>query len=204
MAGISLLATESTTTPVAAAGPRLVAIVPLLGAAAIVGLAVGGIRSDLGLGAAAAVAIVAAVAGRHDAHTGRIPNRYVLAALGVVGVATLLLVLTGERAIGDVLADHVAALLLSGAPLLFLVWFVVPALVGGGDWKLLGALGLALGLTAPLAVGALIVLMFGSVLGDAVARRRRHVFLGPHLAVAYAFVVALLVWSPSWLDGVLS
>lgn len=202
MTGIPLLETESPTTAVVLAVPRLVAPSALVVMSGLVGLGAGAIRSDLGLGGTAAVAVVAAVSGHHDARSGRIPNRYVLVVLGLVVAVAALLVLVGDRSTSGLLADQLAALLLGGAPLLFVIWLVTPALVGGGDWKLLGALSIAIGLTEPLAAGAMVALVFVSVAGDAVLRRSRHVFLGPHLAVAYVCVVALLLWSPDGFDRV--
>lgn len=203
MTGIPLLATESPTTAAVLARPRLVAPTALVAMSGLVGLGAGAIRGDLGVGGAAAVAVVAVVSGHHDSRSGRIPNRYVLVVLGLVVAVAALLVLVGERSTAGLVSDQLTAVLLGGAPLLFLIWLVAPALVGGGDWKLLGALGLALGLTEPLAAGAMVALVFVSVAGDAVLRRRRHVLLGPHLALAYVVVVAFLLWSPDGFDGVL-
>lgn len=203
MTRIPLLATESPTNAAVLAGPRLVAPIALVAMSGLVGLGAVAIRGDLGLGGAAAIAVVAAVSGHHDARSGRIPNRYVLVVLGLVVAGAALLVLVGDRSTSGLLANQLAALLLGGAPLLFVIWLVTPALVGGGDWKLLGALSLALGLTEPLAAGAMVALVFVSVAGDAVLRRRRHVLLGPHLALAYVVVVAVLLWSPDGFDGVL-
>ena len=45
--------------------------------------------------------------------------------------------------------DIVAGVVLSGAPLLFAIWLVAPRLIGGGDWKLLAVMGVAIGYLDP-------------------------------------------------------
>ena len=76
--------------------------------------------------------------------------------------------------------------LLGGGPTLFLLWLVRPALVGGGDWKLLLAQGAALGLVAPVAAG--LVLLFAAPVAGVQRLTRRglpSVALGPGLAAGF-------------------
>ena len=82
-----------------------------------------------------------------------------------------------------------AGWLLSGAPLLAVIWLVRPSIVGGGDVKLLSVLGCTLGLLAPHAVCVSILVAIIVALGQSVAARGRHVVLGPGFAVGYAVAV---------------
>jgi Flp pilus assembly protein protease CpaA len=94
------------------------------------------------------------------------------------------------------LADLTAGLVLSGAPAMFVIWLVAPRVLGGGDWKLLSVLGIAVGYVAPL--GATVIVMGAFVGGVAAAAfvRRRNVILGPPLALGYVAAVAAVVAFP--------
>lgn len=152
-------------------------------------------------GAAAALPIagvgaLAAVGAVSDVRTGRIPNRLTLGALAILAGSLVIVAVIDDRSLGSLSADLAAGLVLSGAPAMFLVWLVTPGAVGGGDWKLLGVLGMAVGFVAPL--GAAVILTAASVVGLTVAAfsRRRHIILGPPLALGYAAAVAAVVIAP--------
>ena len=92
--------------------------------------------------------------------------------------------------------------LLSGAAFLAMAWFVRPALVGGGDWKLLTALGAAIGLVAPLA--AMCVLLIAAPVGlavSALSRGRRCVPMAPGLALGYVVALVLVGAWPNLLGA---
>lgn len=157
-------------------------------------------------GAAAAIPVclvggIAIAAGVADHRTGRIPNGLVLAGLVVVGCGWGFVGTFDDRQMSPLGSDLLVGLLLSGAPLLFAVWLVSPRLVGGGDWKLLAVCGLAIGYIAPLA--ALVIVMVGfvvAVLGSALWRRR-HVRLGPMLALGYLAAIAAAVAAPDLFEN---
>ena len=173
---------------------------------AVVATAVIGAITWLVTGAAAAmpvslvggIALVAAVA---DHRSGRIPNGLVLAGLVVVGCGWGFVGTFDDRQMGPLGADLLAGLLLSGAPFLFVVWLLSPRLVGGGDWKLLAVCGLAIGYLAPVA--ALVIVMIGFVAAILVAAllRRRHVRLGPLLALGYAAAVLAAISAPELFEN---
>jgi Flp pilus assembly protein protease CpaA len=147
----------------------------------------------------AALATIAAV---EDMRTHRIRNPIVLAMVVVIAVSVPLVAVVDHRSPLAVGRDAVLGVLLGGAQLLFVVWAARPALVGGGDWKLLATLGAAVGLVAPLAA-LLIIIAATPVHGIvAVARReRRTVPLGPGLAAGYLAAITAAVLVPDLVGG---
>lgn len=145
-----------------------------------------------------AIAFTAAVS---DARTGRIPNRLILVAVAVLGGSWVLVSVVDHRPMMPLLADLAAGLVLSGAPAMFVIWLVAPRVLGGGDWKLLSVLGIAVGYIAPL--GATVIVMGAFVGGLVVAAfvRRRNIILGPPLALGYAAAVAAVVAAPDLFDN---
>ncbi|MDQ3544039.1 MAG: hypothetical protein M3431_09305, partial [Actinomycetota bacterium] len=76
------------------------------------------------------------------------------------------------------------------------IWLVAPRVLGGGDWKLLSVLGIAIGYVAPL--GATVIVMGAFVGGLVVAAvvRRRNIILGPPLALGYMAAVVAVITAP--------
>lgn len=153
-------------------------------------------------GAAAAVPVallggLAFAASLWDLRTGRIPNGLIVLGLVVEAFAWVFVSLVDNRSMGPLLGDMAAGLALSGAPAMFLVWLVAPWAVGGGDWKLLGVLGIALGFVAPL--GATVIAMGAFVGGSAVAvtARRRTIILAPPLTLGYVAAILAVVAAPA-------
>jgi Flp pilus assembly protein protease CpaA len=144
-----------------------------------------------------AVALAAAVS---DFRTNRIPNRLILTALGVIAGSWVLVSVVDDRPMAPLVADLAAGLVLSGAPAMFVIWLVAPRVLGGGDWKLLSVLGIAMGYLAPL--GATVIVMAAFVGGLAVAAvvRQRNIILGPPLALGYAVAVAAVTLAPDLFD----
>jgi Flp pilus assembly protein protease CpaA len=144
------------------------------------------------------IAGLASFAACSDLRTLRIPNRVVLMSLGLVGAGALLRCSADGYPPASVIRSVLLGWLLSGAAFMFMLWMLRPALVGGGDWKLLTALGAALGLVAPLAAACVLLIAapFGAVqrvFGPA----GRAVPMGPGLAVGYC--VALVI-AARWPD----
>jgi leader peptidase (prepilin peptidase)/N-methyltransferase len=158
-----------------------------------------------GLAAVAPVTVVGAIAvaaAACDLHSRRIPNELVLVGVVVVAASWGLVGTFDGRMMGELARDVVVGCLLSGAPLLLAIWLVAPHLIGGGDWKLLGVCGLALGYAAPLAAAVMVAVCFGGMLLVAVATHQRHVPLAPAIAAGYAAAVGVAIAQPHLVGGV--
>jgi Flp pilus assembly protein protease CpaA len=173
----------------------------LLGAAAAVflfGLCL------LGPGVPVAVVAVTSIwAAVVDQRTLRIPNRLVLVCGVVVAMGAAALWLIGPRTSSQIALALAVGILLGGGPILFVLWLVRPATVGGGDWKLLLAQGAALGLVAPVAAGLILVV----AAPVAAAQRLTHrelpsVALGPSLAAGFVASVIAAFAFPHLLGGI--
>jgi Flp pilus assembly protein protease CpaA len=138
------------------------------------------------------IAGLASFAACSDVRTLRIPNRVVLLSLGLVGAGVLLRCSVDGHPVSSVIRGVVLGLLLSGAAFMFILWLLRPALVGGGDWKLLTALGAAVGLVAPLAAACVLLVAapFGAV-QRVFSRAGRAVPMGPGLAAGYCVALVL-------------
>jgi leader peptidase (prepilin peptidase)/N-methyltransferase len=148
------------------------------------------------------VALLVVAAAVVDEQVGRIPNRLTFVALATVMVAVPF-VATQSRPLGSVAFSVVAGILISGAPVLLLIWLLRPDLIGGGDWKLLAVLGASLGLIAPIAAAlaafvACLVQFVRLVLGQ-----RRSIPFAPSLAVGYAIALATIPLLTSATGGAL-
>ena len=147
------------------------------------------------------VGAVALVAAASDIHTSRIPNRLILVALAVLGASWFLVSAVDDRPMAPLLSDLAAGLVLSGAPAMFVIWLVAPRVLGGGDWKLLSVLGIAVGYLAPLGATVIVIAAFVAGIAVAAAVRRRNIILGPPLALGYAVAVATVVVAPDLFDN---
>jgi len=138
------------------------------------------------------VGLVSLLAGVVDARTGRIPNVVAGTALAAFLAGVIVTAVGDHRGLLEVAAGALAGFVLSGAPLLGLLWVVQPSGIGAGDVKLLSVQGATIGLLAPLAVP--LMLLGGVVVASgqsALFGRRRTMPLGPGLAVGYfAAIVA--------------
>lgn len=136
-----------------------------------------------------------------DARTLRIPNRHVVAVLAAVAAGIPLVTVVDHRAIRDVVAGVAAGVAFSGAPLVFGVWLARPSAIGGGDWKLLGALGAVVGLAAPFAAA---VVLLGACLvqfAQRIVTGRALLSLGPGLAVGYVAAVTCVFAAGGLMGG---
>jgi leader peptidase (prepilin peptidase)/N-methyltransferase len=150
------------------------------------------------LGAAGVLAVAAAFV---DVRTRRIPNSVVVAIAAWLVVGAALAVVLDHRSVAETGGDVTAGWLLSGAPLVALIWVVRPAAIGGGDLKLLSLLACVVGLLAPYAAGLLVLSAVIVALAQATTSRSRNVALGPGLALGYAVAVAAGVAANNVLGG---
>lgn len=165
--------------------PRLVSIGLVITASFVLLL----LRLGLVVAPLLAISAVVLAAAFVDELSGRIPNRLVLAALFLTaaGIPTVAAIQATEPS--AIAVRVVIGAAISGAPVLFLIWLLDPALIGGGDWKLLATAGAALGLLVPIAavLASLIACVFQFV-RFAIFRERLAPF-GP--AIAAGMLVAL-------------
>ena len=155
---------------------------------ALAGAAVSGRTVAAPLSAVGVLAVFAAVV---DARTRRIPNWIPFTIVLWLAVGIELVITVDHRSAGEVAGSVLGGWLLSGTPLLAVIWLVRPSIVGGGDVKLLSVLGCTLGLLAPYAACVLILVAIIVALGQSVAARGSHVVLGPGFAVGYAVAVVV-------------
>ncbi len=153
----------------------------------VLALLIGGLAVVAGFPVVAPTIIVAALvvaAAVVDERTGRIPNRLTLTALMTVVVA-MPFVAINDQSLGSVAGAVVAGILISGAPVLLVIWLVRPDLIGGGDWKLLAVIGASLGLISPVAsaIAAIVACLLQFV--RLTLRRRRSIPFAPSLAVGF-------------------
>jgi Flp pilus assembly protein protease CpaA len=161
--------------------------------AAVIGWWVTGAAVALPVALVGGIAVTAAI---EDVRTGRIPNGLVLTGIAVIAFSWGFVATLDNRLMGPLAIDSLAGLVLGGAPVVFLIWFVAPRLIGGGDWKLLVVLGAMIGFVAPASASVSPMAAFGMATFAAVAGRRRHVRLGPYLAAGYLVAVAAAITLP--------
>jgi Flp pilus assembly protein protease CpaA len=173
--------------------------------AAMAGWLISGAAVAIPLALVGGVALVAAI---EDAATGRIPNSLVLTGLVIVGCSWGFVATVDNRLMRPLGIDLLAGFVLGGAPVVFVVWLVAPRLIGGGDWKLLGVLGAAVGTLAPSAASLIPLVAFGAALCAAATRRRRDVRLGPFLAAGYVVALVAALAEPAafgtWYAGTIA
>ena len=170
--------------------------VAVLGAGCIVVTAARLDRHALIVAAFLCASVVLGRAAMVDARQHRLPNRLLLAALVVLGVAPLL-----AWQLGALLAAALG-LLLGGLPILVaLLTRATGAGVGVGDVKFAAVLGAAAGLVHPLAALATVFL---GALGSstyAAVRRIRRLPLGPWLWGGFALSTVLASFVLEGLEG---
>ena len=152
-------------------------------------------------GAAAAVPItavgaIALAAAVSDIRTSRIPNGLIVLALVVLASSWVFVATIDNRSMAPLLGDLAAGLALSGAPAMFVIWLVAPRVLGGGDWKLLSVLGIAMGYVAPLGATVIVMGAFAGGLVVASVVRRRDIILGPPLALGYVAAIVAVIAAP--------
>jgi Flp pilus assembly protein protease CpaA len=147
------------------------------------------------------VGAIALAAAASDVRTSRIPNRIVVVALALLAGSWPLVAGADNRPMAPLLGDLAAGLVLSGAPAMFVLWLVAPNALGGGDWKLLSVLGIALGYVSPLGATVIVMGAFAGGVVVAAVVRHRIIVLGPPLALGYAVAVVAVTVSPDLFDN---
>jgi leader peptidase (prepilin peptidase)/N-methyltransferase len=129
----------------------------------------------------AAVVVCVAVATVVDLETARIPNACVLAVLAATMARAVGAVIVGDHTMVAVARDLVMGVTVSGGLALFVVWLIRPHVIGGGDWKMLAAVGGAVGLVDVTAAAIVGVVAVAAQLVAGVIVRRRVLPFGPAL-----------------------
>ena len=142
-----------------------------------------------------AIATIVGAAAIVDLRERRIPNSHVLAVAAIVSVTAITLSVTQrDPTLVDVATRVGWGTIVSGAPLLFLMWLLRPTTIGGGDWKLLAAIGATLGLADPTsAIIAGWVAVAAQIAASAISRRRVLPF-GPALFAGYVVGTVSTIW----------
>lgn len=127
-----------------------------------------------------------------DFRIARLPNVASATAFAVALISVPLVASLDDRPVAATAVGALAGVAYSGAPVLFLIWLVRPASIGGGDWKMLGAVGAGIGLVLPIA--ALVMTTVACVIQITVgaARRIRTMPFGPSIAAALIIILCLL------------
>lgn len=121
----------------------------------------------------AAVGACVAVASVVDLQRARIPNACGVTVLAATMARAVGAVIAGDHTVVAVARDLLMGVTASGGLALFVVWLIRPNVIGGGDWKMLAAVGGAVGLvdvTAAAIVG--VVAVAAQLVTGAVVRRR--------------------------------
>ena len=150
----------------------------------------------------AAVGLLSITSALADTRTRRIPNALVLTAFIAAVVGGAIVRTADHRPLLELLSSAVAGVVLSGVPLLVVLWLFRPSAIGGGDVKLLFVQGATLGLVAPYA--APVVLLVAAVVSVAETvglRRTRDLPLGPGLAAGYVAALAFGIAAQQILGG---
>ena len=138
------------------------------------------------------VAVVTVLAAIVDFRIARLPNVASATAFAVALISVPLVASLDDRPVAATAVGALAGVAYSGAPVLFLIWLVRPDSIGGGDWKMLGAVGAGVGLVLPIA--ALVMTTVACVIQITVgaARRIRTMPFGPSIAAALIITLCLL------------
>ena len=129
-----------------------------------------------------------------DVRSARIPNELVVALVCAV-LARVVVIASQHGPMMAVVADVTMGVVVSGGLAMFVVWLVRPQAIGGGDWKLLAAVGAAFGLidVAAAAVAGVVAVAV-QLVASAVLRRR----VLPFAPALLAGSAAAVVWSNLW------
>lgn len=127
-----------------------------------------------------------------DFRIARLPNVASAAAFAVALISVPLVASLDGRPVAATALGALAGVAYSGAPILFFIWLVRADSIGGGDWKMLGAVGAGIGLVLPIA--ALVMTTVACVIQITVgaARRIRTMPFGPSIASALIITLCLL------------
>ena len=138
------------------------------------------------------LAIIVALGALVDARTSRLPNRASGSAVLLVALSVPCVAFADSREVTDVAISAMLGVVYSGAPLLFAIWLVRPGAIGGGDWKMLGAIGAGIGLVLPFAALVMTTIVCLLQIAVGVIRRTKVMAFGPSIAAGYVAAVLLL------------
>jgi prepilin signal peptidase PulO-like enzyme (type II secretory pathway) len=166
----------------------------------------GGAAAWWGSGHAVAVtltvlAIIVVLAAIVDARVSRLPNRASAAASLVVVASIPFVAVFDNRSVADTALSALAGMVYSGAPLLFAIWLVRPRAIGGGDWKMLGAIGAGIGLALPFAALVMTTIACLIQIAASTIRQQKVMAFGPSIAAGYAAALLLLPFLVHTLGG---
>jgi Flp pilus assembly protein protease CpaA len=140
-----------------------------------------------------AVLAVVAMAAVVDVRSARIPNELV-AALVCAVLARVVVIASQPGSMKAVVADVTMGVVVSGGLAMFVVWLVRPQAIGGGDWKLLAAVGAAFGLIDVAAAAVAGVVAVSAQLVAGAVLRRRVLPFAPALLAGAAGAAASTTW----------
>lgn len=140
----------------------------------------------------ALVTVLTLLAAIVDYRVGRLPNTATATAFAFSVVAIPLVAILDDRPVTAAGLGALVGVAYSGAPILFVIWLLRPNSIGGGDWKMLGAVGACVGLVLPVA--ALVMATIACVIQITVGAVRRITVMpfGPSIAAALVLTVCLL------------
>ena len=127
-----------------------------------------------------------------DEATNRIPNRLTLTLALAVAASWPAIAIEDDRTLSGLGVAAMSGLLLSGAPILFVIWLFRPCLVGGGDWKLLGSVGLACGVVNPLLAATTTLVACVVQFGRFALERKPSIAFGPAIAAGFLGALCLV------------
>lgn len=127
-----------------------------------------------------------------DFRVARLPNVASATAFAVALISAPLVASLDDRPVAATAVGALAGVAFSGAPILFLIWLVSPDSIGGGDWKMLGAVGAGVGLILPIAALAMTTIACVIQITVGAARRIRTMPFGPSIAAALIITLCLL------------
>ena len=138
------------------------------------------------------VVVLTLLAAIVDSRIERLPNSASAAAFAVALISIPLVAIIDDRPVAATALGAVAGVAYSGAPILFVIWLVRPNSIGGGDWKMLGAIGAGVGLVLPVAALILTTVACAIQITLSAARRVKTMPFGPSIAAALITTVCLL------------
>jgi Flp pilus assembly protein protease CpaA len=120
-----------------------------------------------------ALVLLAGAAAYVDVESAMVPNEVVIAVLAAALARAAVVVLAGDITALAVARDLALGVVASGGLAMFVVWLTRPQTIGGGDWKMLAAVGAAVGLVDVAAAAIVgVVAMMAQLIMSAVLRRR--------------------------------
>jgi prepilin signal peptidase PulO-like enzyme (type II secretory pathway) len=129
-----------------------------------------------------------------DVESALVPNEVVIAVLIAALARAVGVLVRGDGTAPEVARDLALGVVASGGLAMFVVWLARPQAIGGGDWKMLAAVGAAVGLVDVAAAAIVgVVAMAAQLITSAVLRRRVLPF-APALFAGTATSALMTTW----------